>query len=160
MRLGTCRGKCSVKYYTVDASAVAGGKYVATNGCLEFKDGEALKSFSFPVIASDSFDTTLSFMVSLESPDNCKIEPRLQTTPVYIIDDNTFPTDKYKVQIHDRDQAELDTVGLGLLMEFAKYAFAHIPSIGWKSSVALLLDQLSNAQYLFTIFLRVYLVDV
>merc|ERR1719353_2665515 len=95
MRLGTCRGKCSVKYYTVDASAVAGGKYVATNGCLEFKDGEALKSFSVPVIASDSFDTTLSFMVSLESPDNCKIEPRLQTTPVYIIDDNTFPTDKY-----------------------------------------------------------------
>jgi len=160
MRIGRLSGSCSVGYRTCDGSAEEGVKYLAASGVLDFKHGQESAEFLVTVIGSPAFDTTLSFNVFLENPQSCRLEPRLQEAPVYILDDDCFPSDKYEEQIKGGNQEELDLVATGLLIEFAKYCLMHVPSIWWKSMLTLVLDQLSNAYYVMSLFMRVYLIDV
>ena len=43
MRLGSLKGSCTVKYQTVDASALAGREYESSSGQLIFENGEGAK---------------------------------------------------------------------------------------------------------------------
>ena len=65
LRTNGFAGSVSVNYATVDGTAVAGVKYVATSGMLTFGDGETIKTFTVPVLNTPSVEPTEYFSVLL-----------------------------------------------------------------------------------------------
>merc|ERR1719491_921930 len=60
----------------------------------------------------------------------------------------------------DPDPEAILAVSVPLLFEYFKFVFQCVPTIWWKSTLIVFLDQLRNVYYLCCIFMRVYLVDV
>lgn len=158
MRIGTLSSFCSVCYKTEDGSALAGDKYTACEGMLEFEPGEAVKSFEVPITEDDNFDTTLEFGIMLFDPKGCELGKYLKVCRVLILDNDLFPTNELREQIEHGTSA-LQTVGVKLLVSYMQFTFLRVPTIWWKSIVIFLLDQMQNAYYYMTILIRVYLVD-
>merc|ERR1719487_726898 len=102
----------------------------------------------------------MNFHVILQSPTGCQLHPSLQNVPVHILDSSHFPSDKYARELDEGDSEVLAKASLGILIEFVKYTFNHVPTIWWKAILILFLDQLSNVYYFCQIVMRVYLVDV
>jgi len=160
MRIGDPKSVCSVNYKTRDGSADAGVRYEARRGILEFGEGEIMQSFEVPIIESSLFDTEVCFFIELSKPKRGRLDPRLSICHIFILDKDTFPTNKYAKEIHEGDEAELDKVGLSIVLEFAKYTYRKVPKVWWKSLMVGILQQLQNVYYFFGIVMRVYLVDV
>jgi len=160
IRIGEVSGSCRVTYRTEDRSGVAGERYEAAVGTVEFEPGEALKTFEIALIQSDTFDTTLEFVVTLESPDGCELGHRLKQARVSVLDDDRFPTDEIADKIVDPEgNIHAEGLGVQLLLAWMSFAFTHVPTIWWKSLSVVVLDQFHNAYYMCSIFMRVYLVD-
>lgn len=66
VRGGGTSGAVSVDYATSDGTATAGSDYTATNGTLEFADGQTTRTFSVPITADnrDEPDETVSLDLS------------------------------------------------------------------------------------------------
>jgi solute carrier family 8 (sodium/calcium exchanger) len=58
-------GDVSVKYQTVDQSAVAPADYAHTTGTLEFKSGETRKEFVIPIVEDDKWERDEKFQIHL-----------------------------------------------------------------------------------------------
>jgi hypothetical protein len=68
-RTGGTSGAISVNYATTNGTAVAGTDYTATNGTLNWADGDASsKTISIPVSNSSAFSGTKSFNLALSGP--------------------------------------------------------------------------------------------
>jgi len=167
MRFGRCNGVCSVYYKTEDCSALAGHKYIHTEGELNFGDGELIKTIEISIIDDDSFDTTLEFKVSLSDAHGCLLGTQYtsqSTCRVQIIDDDVFPANKFRDRIEEgiaaHSEEALHSEGVSILCELMKFIFLRVHCVWWKSFVIALLDQLHNAYYMMQFFLRVYLIDV
>eukprot|EP00913_Durusdinium_trenchii_P004380 g4059.t1 len=126
-----------------DGSAKAGAKYRHTESQVRFEAGESLKAF--------------------ENPENCVIQGDMSVAKVLIFDNDLFPSSEFEPYLQNINYVEegsLHNIGFKLLWSFIRFTFLHVPSIWWKSIVAIFLAQLGNAYYLMTIYLKVYLVDV
>lgn len=163
IRIGRLQGSCSVKCRIQDGSAKAGAKYHHHESRLRFHEGESVKSFEVELIDDDNFDATLDFHCHMEKPENCAIQGDMSVSKVLIFDNDLFPSSEFEPYLQNINYVEegtLHTIGFKLLWAFIRFTFLHVPSIWWKSIVAIFLAQLGNAYYLMTIYLKVYLVDV
>jgi len=167
MRFGKCKGSCSVYYQTESFSAVAGRKYIHTEGQLHFEKGEVFKTIEIGVINDESFDTTLEFGCRLSDPKGCILGEQYTSQSscrIQIIDDDVFPANKFREKMEESIAAQteevLHRVGVSILCELLKFIFLRVPSVWWKSFVVAVLDQMHNVYYMMQFFLRVYLVDV
>lgn len=160
MRIGFLDQPCSVRFRTEGGSAKPGVKYEEKSELIEFAPWEELKTIEIQLIEDDNFDTTLEFRILLEEPKNCILSPNLWRCRTLIIDDDLYPDNKFREQIFHEDPDELHKQGVALLISNLWFCFLRVPTIYRKSILVAALDQLQNAYYLMTIFLRVYLIDV
>eukprot|EP00747_Dinoflagellata_sp_TGD_P155479 gnl/TRDRNA2_/TRDRNA2_177579_c1_seq7.p1 gnl/TRDRNA2_/TRDRNA2_177579_c1~~gnl/TRDRNA2_/TRDRNA2_177579_c1_seq7.p1 ORF type:complete len:775 (+),score=121.34 gnl/TRDRNA2_/TRDRNA2_177579_c1_seq7:108-2432(+) len=157
MRLGKLDDAVSVSYHTADASAKAGSKYEAVEGELHFEPGETQKSLLVRIIDDDHFTTTVDFRVNLVHPKQCKLGNYLHTCRVKIIDDDIFPSNRFKEQIQSENFEEIP--GVLLMLEFFKFSL-NVPGVRWRTLLKISLAQLHNLYYLLTTYLSLYVVDV
>lgn len=67
-RGGGSSGAVSVDYATSDGTATAGSDYTATNGTLEFAEGQTTRTFSVPVTADDGDEPDETVNLDLSNP--------------------------------------------------------------------------------------------
>jgi len=167
MRMGNMQGTVEVKWETEDGSAMNGHHYEGNSGKLIFDDGQAECSFQVKVMEDGRWSPTMEFRVRLSDPKNCELGLYLHVCRVKIIDNDFFPSIKYRQQIigdsanSNREELEegLQHIsGLGLLWEFFKLNF-HSPGMAWRTVLVLVFDQLQNIYLLYTLWSGIYLVD-
>mmetsp|Transcript_23469 Transcript_23469/g.54742 ORF Transcript_23469/g.54742 Transcript_23469/m.54742 type:complete len:918 (-) Transcript_23469:149-2902(-) len=160
VRLGEDVEECSVDYFTADNTAKAGRKYVAQRGTLRFEKGEFLQKVEIDVIDDDSWDATLEFSVHLAEPKNCHVGIYLDSCRVKIIDDDCFPTNKFRASLKDCDEElEKEVPGVALFFEYCKLNMSQ-PVICWGTIKYVILDQFKNLYFFMTLYLQMYLIDV
>jgi len=156
-RIGDASQTCSVDYKTKDASAVAGYKYTSTAGTLTFERDELTKKVLVPILSDERWDATLEFGVELSNPVNTHVCVSLSRCRVKVLDDDAFPTNKYR-----------DVIEAGMLKDipkmqlFREYVLANFkdPTIGVATFKVMAYDQLQNLYDMFCILLKLYLVDI
>lgn len=159
MRLGRLEGSLKVRYFSEDSSAIAGVKYYAEAGQLSFQPGERVKSVKVSSIPDNFFSPALEFKMVLTDPEGCHLGHYLHTCRVKLIDDDPFPSQRYKEHL-DRGKAGLKTInGPGLFAEFFKLMLRDYRVLR-KLMAILCFDQLYNLYLYFTIWVQMYLVDV
>ena len=68
VRTNGTTGLVTVRYNTLDGTALAGSDYVATSGFLAFGDGESVKSFTIPITLDTLSEPSETFDVVLSAP--------------------------------------------------------------------------------------------
>lgn len=98
IRVGDLSKKSSVGYYTEDSGGSASHAFIAARGVLVFEIGEAVKQIHVDLVDNCDYNTTLDFDVKLDPGNsvNAILTRDAMTTEVKIIDDDAFPTNKYK----------------------------------------------------------------
>jgi uncharacterized delta-60 repeat protein/uncharacterized repeat protein (TIGR01451 family) len=81
-------GAVSVNFTTVNGSAIAGSRYVATNGFLSFADGETIKTFNVAIINDNIVTGNQDFTVVLSNPLGGATLGSLSVEDVTIIEDD------------------------------------------------------------------------
>ena len=81
-------GVVTVNYTTVPGTALAGIKYVSTNGVLAFADGETNKTITVGIIQQQQVTGNQTFSVQLSNPTGGASILGSRSVPVTIIDDN------------------------------------------------------------------------
>lgn len=173
-RIGNLAGSSSVAYRTEDGTAQAGITYVATSGVLEFAPAENRKTLEVPLIDDETWNPTSEFVVVLlqEGIQNAVLGRYLWETRVAVMDDDGFPTNRYKAEIMDCINSRGNNAGstkyflgklagvpkMGLWFEYVKLTLAN-PTVRMGSVKLLLTDQLHNAYFLLTLFMKGYMVD-
>jgi len=158
MRMGNLDRISKVDYQTNPGSAKPGKTYHHTEGTLVFQPGESIQKFQVPLIDDDEWNTTLEFEAQLlgHSAINCRLDMYLNTAIVKVIDNDTFPTNKYSEQIKERKWKKIP--GPGLLREYFKLNRSN-PVVRSGTIKMILVDQLANLYFLLKLFMNVYLVD-
>jgi len=180
MRMGNLSEVSEVHYRTVDGTAKAGSKYCETQGTLVFEAGVNELDVSIPLISDRHWDTTTEFKVCLSDPNDCLLGSYLHSTRVKIMDEDTFPSNKYRKQIlHARDRdtdCHMDTgrqepdprtnrelleliPKWGLLLDYFRLNFAD-PIVKRGTIKAMIIDQLHNLRFILNLMLSIILVDV
>mmetsp|Transcript_92227 Transcript_92227/g.176901 ORF Transcript_92227/g.176901 Transcript_92227/m.176901 type:complete len:934 (-) Transcript_92227:265-3066(-) len=157
MRIGTLSQPCTVGYKTEDNSAKAGLKYVETEGSITFGRNEEMKQIEVPIIKNPWFEPNLDFKIKLQNPQACMVSETLEVCRCMVVDEDIFPDNKFRDNIMKQ---ELDSVGVRMLISFAWFCIKRVPDCGRRTYWNLFLDQFHNANYLASIWLNVYLVDV
>ena len=158
MRIGNQEMHCEVEYATSDLSALSGRHYRATSGKLIFAPGDSLQSFTVNLIQNEIWETTLEFQVALktESLVGATLNEKLRRSRVKILDDDTFPTNRYQDALLNRQHHKLPK--FGLLFEYYKMNFGR-PEIFYGTMKMVMLDQLHNAHKMAQMLVNIYLVD-
>merc|ERR1719460_3523614 len=108
--------------------------------------------FTIPVqiVNDDLYDPTIEFALRLSAPDKCETGLYLYRCRVKIIENDLFPTNKYK----DHQNAP----GLGLMVEYVKFNFNNA-TVKKASKRAVIIDTLENLYYIWTLYLVKLLLD-
>lgn len=158
VRIGDLSKRSCAKYETRDLSAKAGIKYTAMSGKLVFQPGERMQFIYIPTTNDESWDATLEFEVLLldEGLENAQLGRYLFTTRVKILDDDAFPTNRFKEQIQ---AGQLRKVSTPLLMwEYFKMNYKNkVVRRGLRRQV--LCEQLENVYFVMCLFLDLWMVD-
>lgn len=128
-------------------------------GKLIFLDGEYTKWIEVAIIQKEDWCPTLAFKIKLTDPDNCYLGLYLHSCTIKVIDDDVFPSDKYREAITKDKEGVRSVNAYGLFFEFVKMNFK-LKGIYWKSLVTLVFDQLKNANMYLRLTLSAYLVNV
>eukprot|EP00746_Dinoflagellata_sp_MGD_P139348 gnl/MRDRNA2_/MRDRNA2_72819_c0_seq1.p1 gnl/MRDRNA2_/MRDRNA2_72819_c0~~gnl/MRDRNA2_/MRDRNA2_72819_c0_seq1.p1 ORF type:complete len:892 (+),score=122.99 gnl/MRDRNA2_/MRDRNA2_72819_c0_seq1:126-2801(+) len=159
MRLGSSTEKCAVKFETMDASAKNGIKYIGQKGELVFEPGEDSKELRIAILEDDDWDATLEFEVRLFDPTNCQVGKYLGHARVKIIDNDCFPTNKYREEIMTNDIETLRKINVfALLLEYFKLNFRN-PIVNMKTKKMLVVDQMQNLYFIWRLLLIQNLID-
>jgi len=100
LRTGGSAGTVTADYYTRDGTALAGVKYIATNGAVVFADGETRKTIAVPMINNSSVEVNVAFSVVLTNATGGAALTGPTIVPVTIVDDDvgiTFAAPIYAV---------------------------------------------------------------
>eukprot|EP00434_Breviolum_minutum_P040918 symbB.v1.2.036381.t1/scaffold5123.1/size30641/2 len=154
IRLGEEDNFCSVCYETVDVSALAGVKYVKTEGEVNFDAGEFFKTISIDLICNDAFEATLEFLIQLSNPKGAVLGTK--SCRILIADDDSFPTNRN----HDLlTQGRIEDIsGSALMLEYFRMAFSDRPlrkAAFWNA----LTDQYTNITFVWQVFINRVLID-
>jgi uncharacterized delta-60 repeat protein/uncharacterized repeat protein (TIGR01451 family) len=88
LRTNGVTGVVTVNYFTQNGTALAGLKYVATNGTLVFADGQTSKTIVVPIINDTNVTGNEVFSVSLTNATGGATLAGPTTVPVTIVDEN------------------------------------------------------------------------
>lgn len=156
VRLGSSVGSSSVSYTTEDVSARAGIKYIHQQGILHFAAGETMKQLYLQIMQDEIWDATLEFKIILSDAKGAQLGRYLYTARVRIIDDDAFPTNKYKQFVVKDD---LDSIPKAKLMiEYFKMNFTN-PTVRRGGLQMIIADFVQNLYSVFRLWLGLYLVD-
>ena len=90
-RAGSSTGAVSVNYATANTTALAGTHYTATNGTLNWADGDtAPKTINVPIIDNGAVNTARTFKVNLSGAVGATLGTPNSTTVTIADDDNTL----------------------------------------------------------------------
>jgi len=92
LRTGATNGTATVNYSTVDGTALAGQDYVAQRGLLTFAPGQALQSFSVPIIDDLRIEPSETFGLILSNLTG-SAALSLASATVTIVDNDFLPGD-------------------------------------------------------------------
>lgn len=98
LRTGGSAGTVTADYYTRDGTALAGVKYIATNGAVVFADGETRKTIAVPMINNSSVEVNVAFSVVLTNATGGAALTGPTIVPVTIVDDDVGIT--FSAPIH------------------------------------------------------------
>lgn len=155
-RLGTSSQPVTVQYVTRDGSAKAGEKFVGLKGSLSFAPGENSKMIEIILIGSDAFENDLEFEVQVFNPIGCVVGEYLQVCRVLIVDDDTYPSNKYEQQV--RSHRIWSIRSWPLFFDFISTSMQR-PAIKRACLKNMLTDQLMNMNYLLNVYLMNFLID-
>jgi len=158
IRIGNLSQRSEVSWTTQDATATAGRNYASNSGRLVFEPNCCALSVDVDLINNQVWDTTLEFVVMLKSENtiNAALGRYLWQARVKILDDDCFPSNKYRNQIMANDVKSV--LGFSLLFEFIKMMFRG--STMRNSFKIMTVDQLKNLNLIVALTISVYLVDV
>lgn len=157
VRIGERNTVASISFTTQDSSAKGGVKYEAQSGTLEFAPGDVVKTIRVPIMNDDSFDAALDFCVTLYNVRGAGLAKYLKTCRVVIIDDDTFPTNRFADLIQGKKIEKIPA--LALMTEYAKMNLRPA-GIRWPTIKSLVLDQVKNLYFILTVYLQIYMIDV
>jgi hypothetical protein len=158
MRIGDVTGSSSVNFSTKDMSAKAGIKYQAKTGTLHFAPGERLQTISIATIEDSAWDATLEFKVELQAAgvENGRLGSYLWETRIKFLDDDCFPSNRYRSKI---EQKQWDNLNKTVLMwDFFKLIWRN-PVVRKGLIKTALNDQCRNVYFILSLFLRLYMID-
>lgn len=156
IRVGRCRGECTVAYETRDRAAKAGKKYVATSGKLSFGHMESAKTIRVPLLQDDQWLPVCTFEVLLVDPVEAVLDPNKSVCRVTVADDDRFPSNNVKKFI-DTNAIEAIPV-IKMLRAFFEFAF-RLEGVGRKVKMVFIGDQVQNACTLFANYVKAYLIN-
>jgi len=164
MRLGKMEARVSCMWHTRDGSATAGREYCPNSGEIIFEDGQTLVSIEVKLVKERGWAATLEFQLALEHPVGCELGKYLHDCRVKIINNEAFPSNKYRDNIFDAEgQANEDGIkeinDFGLFIEFCKLMYKN-EGINWRTVLTVIMDQMSNAYRLLMLWVSIYMVDV
>jgi len=156
VRLGGRSGTCSVEFTTSDFSALAGQKYQATSGVLTFGPNELTKNIEVKLLASNQWDATLEFLVNLSNAQNSSLGRYLYQCRVRIIDDDSFPTNRFSALCKKCKFQEIPKVPL--LVEYFRMNYQR-KDVRRCINVHMFVDQMDNLVKILFYVVQLYLVD-
>lgn len=157
IRLGDCGKKSSVQYNTFsDYSQFNAKTFVYSEGSVVFDPGESLKQITLPVMDDEIFDTTLEFQVKLKNPQGADLGQYLDSCFVTVIDDDAFPTNKYREDLQGQNCDEIPAVSL--MTEYFRMNYSE-PIVRQGTLKSLMVDQLHNLAFVINVALGKYIVD-
>jgi len=158
VRLGDISYRSVVDYETRDISAKAGYKYEAVSGCLVFESGEREKAIAIRLLDHPTWDATVEFEVVLKQEGivNATLTGFGKVCRVKIMDQDPFPTNRFKDQIQERKFEELGY--LKLLWEYCKMNLLD-PVVRQGVLKNFLIDLFANLYFIMELFLDLYLID-
>jgi len=160
VRLGDTSQAASVEYHTEDSSAKAGKRYEAVSGRMDFEQGEDSKNLTINILQDDLWDTTLEFKVKLRNPQGAHLGTYLRHCRVLVIDDDSFPTNRFKQEFESTPKhKDLTVPPISLMYEYFKFNLEN-DRLRWITIKFMILDQVKNLYFFLTIYLQMYLVDV
>jgi len=157
VRLGDCTAACSISFKTVDGSARKGEKYLQTEGTLEFASGDDAKPINLKLLQNDNWDATLEFSVCLSDPTGgARIGKYLDNCTVKIIDDDAFPTNKYREELLGQRCEEISH--WQLMFQYIKMNYTD-PAVRAGTRKLFIADAFHNIYFILMVFLSWYMVD-
>jgi len=159
MRLGTMKGKVSCSWTTVEGSATSPKKFTAASGTVIFPDGGSMQQIKVRIVSAKDWAATLEFQCKLSDPVACELGIYLHTGRIKIIDNECFPSDKFRTQIKEGHAAITMLPDFQLFAEFWLLVYKN-NGIGWRTILTLCMDQMSNAYRLLLLWIGIYMVDV
>eukprot|EP00929_Paragymnodinium_shiwhaense_P055161 TRINITY_DN27666_c0_g1_i1.p1 TRINITY_DN27666_c0_g1~~TRINITY_DN27666_c0_g1_i1.p1 ORF type:complete len:922 (-),score=139.42 TRINITY_DN27666_c0_g1_i1:292-3057(-) len=157
VRFGDASRPTTFDFKTVDSTGKAGMRFEQTSGSLTFQPGETMKTIEIPIIENDSFDSILEFKLVITRVQGASVGHHLHTCIVIVIDDDSFPTNKYRELLFSGREHAIP--GCGLLFEYFRQNLSD-PLIKAKTIKVILCDQIKGLYFFLTLYLTVYLVDV
>jgi len=160
IRLGSLKGRSRARYHTVNGSAKAGAKYEYTEGDILFEDGDYMVTIEVEITQDQAWSPTLEFKVALEDPEGCILVPDGSICRVKIIDDDKFPSNRYREELEEVSEESIENINQWGL--FAEYVSLNVsqPGMRWRTYVSIVCDQLHNLYLFFLLTARTYLVNV
>lgn len=153
IRFGKMEFPVSVDFTTQDMSAKAGVKYEAWSGTVHMAPGESSTTLEIKVIDDEFWSTVLEFAVVLSNPVNCGIANSLREARVKIIDDDAFPSNRFK------NAAAFEMYRVLLMWDYIALALTS-PAVQRKTVLMVILDSIHNLYFVLRAYLNVYMVDV
>lgn len=155
-RQGACRGVAEVDFRTVDGSAKEGKRFVGQKGTVRFEPGDRLKTIDIQLVQDDAFDTTLEFSVTLANAYQAQLGLYLWKAVVHVIDDDAFPTNRYRDQLQSNCMEAVPR--WNLLLEYFKFNWQDraLRSAALRNFFS---DQFSNFKFAWNIMLTNYIMD-
>jgi len=157
MRLGSYEGVAAVRFRTVAGSALPGVNFKHTTSAALMKDGEPFAEVSIPIINDVLWAPTLEFKLELFMPTGCELGKYLHTCRVKVIDQGTFPQEKFK---HDIEAGEAESINqVDLMLGFIQMMWC-VRGIRWRTVLTLVMDQLKTTYLYFMLSTTIYFADV
>lgn len=103
IRVGPTNRKCEVEVHTASGSAKEGEEFRAEHLTLSFEPDEVLKSVHVELFDNTRWDTHMEFSAKLMNPLGAVLGEYLSETHVRIIDDDWFPSNRFKEEIENND---------------------------------------------------------
>eukprot|EP00927_Polykrikos_kofoidii_P056757 TRINITY_DN50835_c0_g1_i1.p1 TRINITY_DN50835_c0_g1~~TRINITY_DN50835_c0_g1_i1.p1 ORF type:complete len:970 (-),score=116.83 TRINITY_DN50835_c0_g1_i1:109-3018(-) len=120
VRLGTVDSFSSVDFETFDGTAIAGVHYVAMSGTVVFEIGETKKLITIEPINGTSWMSSSDMFIRLLSDGavNACLVGALSVCTCHIIEDDTFPTNRFKSDVLMGKTGDVN--GVSLMIEYLK----------------------------------------
>ncbi|CAK0863785.1 unnamed protein product [Prorocentrum cordatum] len=158
MRLGGWHSACSVDYETEDSERW-GHKCEALKGTVHFKPGERTKTISLRFFEDDVYQgSTVEVSIRLSNPQGCVLGAYLKRVRVKLLDNDTFPTNKFAKDLKEDYSAESWKEGqdFSMFVEFCKFVFKQTTSGSIKMVVA---GQVNNLIFVYGLWIMRVIVN-
>eukprot|EP00747_Dinoflagellata_sp_TGD_P113985 gnl/TRDRNA2_/TRDRNA2_171837_c2_seq3.p1 gnl/TRDRNA2_/TRDRNA2_171837_c2~~gnl/TRDRNA2_/TRDRNA2_171837_c2_seq3.p1 ORF type:complete len:887 (+),score=135.99 gnl/TRDRNA2_/TRDRNA2_171837_c2_seq3:363-2663(+) len=159
LRIGSCAGRSVVHWRTSDGTAKAGFCYQQTSGVITFEPGDSQIGIEVPILNVPQWTGTTEFVVEMCSDPphtGCQLGRYLWTSRIKIIDENAFPSDRFKQALLAGHHHSIPD--WTLFWEYLCLAlWEPVMRIGIKKMF--MADQAHNFYFLLRLFMNVYLVD-